>query len=163
MNNNNQGFMLIECMIYFCLLVIVTSLTCKWAFITNGALKIGNNKCLNHMSTLAAQDFVIRLLRSTPAQKKSWKKIDFDHLVWIAQDTDMGLYKDENKLFFVQGSYNDTLHEWRDSHKSLISESVNNLSFTITSYMKYGIEWIKNIEMSYNDAQFVVAISNGVL
>ncbi len=163
MNNKKQGFVLFECIIYFCLLVVVTGLTFNWAIKTNQTFKARSNLCINHMCTLATQDFLLCQLRSAPAAKNLWKKIDPEQLIWIVKDKDMGLLKTENKLFLMQGSYNQTLQEWKESHKSLISDSIKTLNFAVTTHMIDGIEWIKNISVTHNGTQFLVAIQNGVL
>jgi hypothetical protein len=161
--SNKHGFVLFECIIYFCLLVIVTSLTINWALITHAGLKTQSKLCIKHMNILAAQDFLMRQLRAAPAAKYLWKKMESDQLIWLDHDIDRGLLKEGDKLFLVQGHYNEVLSDWKDMHKSLISDSINTLLFSIATNVQHGTEFIKNIIVTCNDTELLIAVRNGAL
>jgi len=158
---HQPGFGLIECLVYFLLLSLLTIVTFNWMIKTQSFLKKQSQKSSEFMSACAAQDLLVRELRAAPAQLSAWKKISATELIWQGDGVAIGWGIEDKNIVRSEGVYSADTQSWGKRSKSIVCSSFSRLNFNLQKIQKNETEWINSITISFNENSTLVAIRNG--
>lgn len=157
MKLHSTGFSLFEFLIYntlFCFLVFLS--TTMIARTCMAIKKQGHQQAVLDISLV--HDLFTRDIHSAPGNKKDWKKISVQEIIWhdAVSKTDKGWCWHEGCLYSIEGMYdNSSLH----MRKSLVAQSITKVQFLLHAYDDEKIQALSLVIASRDKEQeFYVSI-----
>jgi len=144
--HKKNGFSLIEFLIYFFLVLLLSTLVIHWVTSSHIRMSSVGNRCLQSLAVCAAVDCLMRDLYAAPYDLREWKLCD-DALgyVWHVGTLDIGLSCSDGILVRSEGVYNGTSHEWTARKKSVIAQDIT--SCTLTRVLSENGGQVRQIQM----------------
>lgn len=156
-----KGFSLVECLVYCVVCSVFFILTFQWILKAHMVLKKQNTISNQIINECTAQDILLRELRQAPGQKKLWKKIAPQEIIWTNNAVDIGWSFEKNHLIRYEGSYSSKLEQWSQTTKSIVG-SLKVFNIEITTIKKFNVDWVAHATITCNEHTIPVAIRNGI-
>lgn len=120
-----QGFSMVEFLIYFCLLAMLSMLLMDFAVSLHTRIAQLGKKNAAYVALSAAHDSFAYALKTSPSDLSRWKKIEKNEHIWcVENDSDIGWKFENGSLLRLEGEYNQHAQAWQRVTKSL---TANNL------------------------------------
>ncbi len=127
-----QGFLLIEVLIY--LLLSSIFFLFLFQFTTNSyqqykKINLNNSKLIQALLSL---DLITNDIQKSCRDIKNWKKINNSEIIFaVKSNTDIGWYFKDNKLYRIEGEYDQNKDHWKNKIESLCASNLSNFHFLI--------------------------------
>ena len=161
---NSKGFLLVEYLLYFLLLLFLVMIVFQFSSSMYQCLIISSQRCNKMIALCAAQDLLVRDLQSAPAEKTRWKKIAKSLLIWQGKKNDIGWMLDGEKLFRLEGTYSTSRGLWLKKIKSLVANNITQLTFDVHMHSVMNTSIVHNVSIAFegNIGNTLYAISTSV-
>jgi len=128
---NRNGFMLIEFLIYLSILtVILLAVSGLVEKIWIPAMKYTNRQT-DHINLVTAHDCFIRDIKMAKAEKKFWKRIHSQAVIFKSGWRDVGWEIKKENLIRSVGNFNEGENKWEKHTQSLIIKKIDHVEFTV--------------------------------
>lgn len=127
----HKGFMLIEFLVYLALFsIIMLALMGMVAQLWIPAMGY-TKKQTCRIDLVTAHDCFIRDIKMAKAEKKFWKIISFNALVFTSGEHDVGWLIKEGNLIRIEGIFDSKKAAWDKQVKSLIVKKIDRVFFEV--------------------------------
>lgn len=128
--NNQDGFTLIEWLIYFFL--ICTILTGMFHFVaTNQQALLSLSKKSSVISQMcAAQDGIARDIATAPTDLKAWNFLGPEQIAWQTGTQKIGWSLNNGSLYRAHQEFDQIKKMWGKNKKAVVARNINTLIFT---------------------------------
>jgi hypothetical protein len=136
-SNLRSGFLLVELLIYFCLVTLFVFLVMNWLIWLHKGTTNMQAKNIFLMNSSATIDTLIRYIKQAPSAVSDWRKINKHEYVWLYnKDEEGNTYAqgwglEGRKLFFYQGLFDFSKNVWLKKTKNIISQECSRFSLHI--------------------------------
>lgn len=127
-----SGFFLLEFLVYFSLFSLVSVLLMQFIVTKTIWLSEFTSKQQKQMQLYSALDVFERELKKAPDAKKEWI-IKSDSIIWhdVNEKCDIGWCVQNNAFYKIKGTFDIKEEVWKQSHRFLLSDWVNNVTFVV--------------------------------
>lgn len=130
MKQEKPGFTVTEFLVYFFLLMLVTTLTVHWVVSSHVRIAYNRAHTLTFIECSCAHDVLARDLRCAPTEVQSWKVFGDGQWVWRTPEGDVGWELDDGLLVRSHGLYNMVTRTWIKRIRSLVARGVERCSLS---------------------------------
>lgn len=123
--NNRNGFMLIEFLIYLLIGSILTGiLVVGMAQLWRCTISVYAKHTIA-LNLAMAHDTLLQDIRSAPAQRVQWKLIEPECIIWRTGSVDRGWQREQNQLVRREGRYHAKKGIWSSCTKNMVAHSIH--------------------------------------
>jgi hypothetical protein len=164
-----HGFFIIDFLIYFALLTLMLWLLTT--LVASSSVRLQQLVGTHHklVQAISADTVIKRILYTCPSSHAQWHVISPSALIWRHENTDCGLWYDDDKhtVMYGTGQYNKVTQTWQHSSKKIVASCIQDLRFVCTPVPgkeKQNIDVnIEIIRYTFrNTAEHAVLIKNAV-
>ena len=124
-----DGFTLLEVLIYILFFAFIAMATASWMVRLWQSSCARNSKQEALITMYSAHDMFLRDIQHAPADRKQWKEILPECLIWHMKAGDVGWQWEQEQLVRREGHYHHKKKEWHKQTKNLIVDHVDKVRF----------------------------------
>ncbi len=78
-----------------------------------------------------AHDLLVRDIHRASSQRKDWKKIEPDMLIWHVDTKDIGWHHKKGQLLRLEGNFDVSTNTWHKKVQSVVAQSITSVRFYV--------------------------------
>jgi type II secretory pathway pseudopilin PulG len=125
----DDGFTLLEIMLYLLFISFIAMLTASWMVRIWQISTARNAKQQSLMTLYTAHDMLLRDVNAAPADRKQWKEMELECIIWHTKAGDVGWQREQKQLIRREGRYHHNKKRWGTQTKNLIADDIDTVRF----------------------------------
>ena len=124
-----DGFTLLEIMLYLLFVSFIATATASWMVRLWQALRARNAQQESLIALYTAHDMLLRDVNAAPADRKQWKEMELECIIWHTKAGEVGWQREQKQLIRREGRYHHKKKQWSKQTKNLIAHQVDTVCF----------------------------------
>ncbi len=124
-----EGFTLLELLLYILFFAFIALVTASFIVRLWQSSAHRNKKQEMLITLYTAHDMLLRDIHHAPADRKQWKEIQKECIIWHEKQGDVGWKREGEQLVRIEGRYHKKKNLWSKQTKNLIVKHVDEVKF----------------------------------